>query len=160
MMKKFTGLVAIVLLVIAGIFIFFFFRMGSNDAKTLADFPVAYGNYDQTITDLYGAILANNPDNATTIDNMEYKADQALNDLKIQASVRISSLTRNDGDLMKVSLEIAVLGGNELETLKAYRISKGNRANDEDQLAKDFADLRDQRQAAYSNYLELAESNK
>lgn len=157
-MKKFIGLVAIVLLFIAGIF--FFYRMGSNDTKALADFPVAYGNYDQAISELYSAIRANTPDNLTNIDNIEYNADQALNILDKQASVRISSLTRNDGDLMKVSHEIAALAGNELETLKAYRISAANRTNDEDKLAKDFADLRSQRQAAYSNYLELAKGNK
>ena len=159
-MKKCTILLLIALLILAGIFIFFFYRMGSNDAKALADFPVAYRNYDQAISDLYNAILANDPDNLLTIDNLEYNADQALNFLNKQASIRISSLTRNDGDIMEVSLEIVALAGNELDTLKAYHTSVANRTNDINKFAKDFTDLRKQREAAYSHYLEFTMEGK
>lgn len=134
--------------------------MGSKDAKALADFPVAYRNYDQVISDLYRATSANNPDNLATIDILDLNADQALTVLNKQASVRISSLTRNDGDLMSASLEIATIAEKELNNLKAYRISAANSADDEDQLAEDFVNLRSQRQAAFSHYLELISGNQ
>lgn len=33
------------------IIILFFYRMGRNDEKALLDFPLAYTNYDQAISD-------------------------------------------------------------------------------------------------------------
>lgn len=148
-------MLAIPLIVVIGLLVYFFYHMGSNDTKALANFPVAYGNFDQVISDLYRTICANNPDNIAIIDNSELNAHQALNILMIQASVRISSLTRNDGDLMKIALEIAALAETAQDTLKAYRISAVNSAVDKGQLAEDYAKLRDQRRAAYSRYLEL-----
>ncbi len=156
-MKKYTSLPVIALIVVTGIFFFFFYRMGTNDAKVLADFPVAYKNYDQAVSDFYNAVLASNPENASTTDTLEQKADETLIVLNSQASIRISSLTKNDGDLMRVSLEIADLARKELNTLKAYQNAVADKSNDIDKLAKEFADLMNQRQAAYSHYLELAE---
>lgn len=156
-MKKFTMLIVIILVVVAGSFIFFFFRMGISDTKALADFPVDYKNYDQAISNFYNAVLAFNPKNASTTSNLEHKVDETLNLLNAQASVRISSLTKNDGDIMKVSLEIADLAGKEFDTLKAYRSAVADKSNDIDKLANDFSDLRNHRQAAYAHYLELAE---
>jgi hypothetical protein len=155
-MKKYIYLHVIALIVVAGIFFFFCYRMGTNDAKALADFPVAYKNYDKAISDFYNAVLASNPENASTTSNLEHKADETLIVLNTQASVRISSLTKNDGDLMKVSLEITDLAGKELDTLKAYQNAVADKSNDIDKFAKEFAGLRNQRQAAYSHYLELA----
>lgn len=155
-MKKFTMLLVIVLVVVAGSFIFFFFRMGISDTKALADFPVDYKNYDQAISNFYKAVLASNPENASATSYLEHKVDETLNLLNAQASVRISSLTKNDGDLMKVSLEIADLAGKEFDTLKAYRSAVADKTNDIDKLTEEFEDLRNHRQAAYSHYLELA----
>ncbi len=76
--------------------------------------------------------------------------------MKAKASVRISSLTRNDGDLMKVSAEIAELAGKELEALKAYRSAALSKSADVDLFAKQFRDLTSQRQAGFGRYLELA----
>jgi hypothetical protein len=155
-MKKYTSLSVISLIVVAGSFIFFFFRMGINDTKALADFPVAYKNYDQAISDFSNTVLASNRENIPTTSNLEHKADETLIVLNTQASARISSLTKNDGNLMKVSLEIADLAGKELDTLKAYQSAVAYKSNDIDALAKEFADLRSQRESVYSHYLELA----
>ena len=55
---------------------------------------------------------------------------------------------------MRVSLEIANLAGKEFDTLKAYQSAVADKSKDINKLAKEFADLRNQRQAAYSHYLE------
>jgi hypothetical protein len=76
--------------------------------------------------------------------------------LNTKAAVRISSLTINDGDLMQIMLEIANLSGKELDTLNAYQRAVAGKSGNLDQLAKEFADLSNQRQTAYDRYLTLA----
>jgi hypothetical protein len=155
-MRKFTALLVIALIVVAGLFFFFFYQMGSNDAKALADFPVAYKNYDQAISDFSKAVMTSNPESAPEVSEFKRKADEALVGLKTKASVRISSLTKNDGDLMRVSTEIADLAGKELDALQVYQSAVANKSSDSDQLAKEFRDLTIQRQMDYTRYLELA----
>jgi hypothetical protein len=155
-MKKYLALLVVALFAICGIFFFFFYRMGTNDAKALADFPVAYDHYDQAVSDYSKAVLATNPESILTTDDIERKADQALAVLHTKASVRISSLTKNDGDLMKLSLEIADLARQEVDTLKAYQSAVASQSADLDRLAKQFHDLTNQRQTDYAHYLELA----
>ena len=155
-MRKYLILLVVALIALGGIFFYFFYRMGTNDTKALADFSVAYNKYDQSVSDYSKAVLASNPERAHVTDDLERNADAALVVLDTEASVRLSSLTKNDGDLMKVSLEIANLGGEELDTLKAYRRAVADRSTEIAQLAKEFADLTNQRQAAYSRYRELA----
>lgn len=120
------------------------------------DFPLAYTNYEQAILDFSKAVLTSNIESAPAVDKLERKVDEKLVILNTKASVRISSLTKNDGDLMKVSLEIADLAGKELDTLKAYQSAASTRNTDLEQLAREFRDLTNQRQTAYSRYLELA----
>ncbi len=130
--------------------------MGTNDAKARADFPVAYKNYDQAISEYSTAVLASNADSALRIKGLEQKAKEALVVLNTKASVRLSSLTKNDGDLMKVSLEIADLAGKEAAALQAYQSAAVRKSAGLDQLAKQFRDLTNQRKADYGRYLELA----
>ncbi len=155
-MRKLVALLVVGLAALCGILFFFFYRMGTNDAKALADFSVAYSKYDQSVSDYSKAVLASNPVGAQSTDDLEQQADEALVVLSTKASVRISSLTKNDGDLMKVSLEIANLAEQELDTLKAYRKAVADRSAETNRLAREFADLTSQRQAAYSRYRELA----
>jgi type II secretory pathway pseudopilin PulG len=156
-MKKYIPLLVVVVLIgIAAIFFFFFYRMGSNDAKALADFSAAYKDYDQSISDFSTAVLASNPGGAPATDDLERKANEALVKLTTKASARISSLTKNDGDLMRLTLEIADLSGKELDALKAYQSAVVAKSGDADKLANEFADLKNQRQTAYARYLELA----
>lgn len=155
-MRKYLTLLAVALIGLCGLVFFFFYRMGRNDAKALADFSVAYDKYDQSVSNYSKTVLAPNPESVQPTDDLERQADEALVALNTTASVRISSLTKNDGDLMKVSLEIANLAGKELDTLKAYQRAVADRSTESDKLAREFADLTSQRQAAYSRYRELA----
>ncbi len=140
----------------AGTFFYFFYRMGTGDAKALADFPAAYHAYDQAVSDFSKAVLVPNSVAASNVDEFGSKAKEALAVLNTKASVRISSLTKNDGDLMKVSLEIAGLAGKELDTLLSYQNKAAGKSADLNQLAEQFRDLTNQRQADYARYLDLA----
>ncbi len=154
--KGFRALLAIVLLVVAGAFFFFVYRMGANDAKALAEFSAAYTQYDQAIGDFSEAVLSPNPMGVANTDNLESKANQALVILNSKAAARISSLTKNDGDLMKLSINIAAFAVEEFDTLIAYHNASIDKGFTLDQLARQFKGLTDQRRAAYARYLELA----
>ncbi len=95
-----------------------------------------------------------------TSDNLKQKTDQALVLLTTKASLRISSLTKNDGEFMKLSLDIADLAGKELDCLKIYHDEIANREANVDQLAEQFHDFTRQRQADYARYVELAGVDK
>ncbi len=151
MLKKYKALLVIPLILLAGIF-FFFYRMGNNDAQALAGFSTAYQKYDQAISDFSKSIFAG----TTTSNDLEQKANEAQVELKTKASARISSLTKNDGELMPVMLQIADLSGKELAAATEYKNAVGDQSADMSQLASEFADLTNQRQAAYAHFLELA----
>ncbi len=151
MLKKYRALLVIPLILLAGIF-FFFYRMGSNDTKVLTEFQAAYGNYDQAISGFSKSIFAGAP----AAGDVEQKAVEAQAELRTKASARISSLTKNDGTLMQVMLEIADLSGKELDAATEYKNAVGDQSADMNQLAGDFAGLTNQRQAAYARFLELA----
>lgn len=53
--------------------------------------------------------------------DLESKAGDALIELNIKASARLSSLIKNDAELMSKALEIADLSGKELDHLGAYK---------------------------------------
>ena len=155
--KKYTVLFLIALVVAACAFaLFFFYHMGATDARAIAGFPVAYHSYDQAVSAYSRAVLESNPGGAPNPDDLERKADEALAALDTQASVRISSLTKNDGDLMKASGEIAALAGKEIAALKAYRSASASQGANLEVLAQQLRDLASQRQAAYARYLQLA----
>lgn len=155
-MKKFSVfLVAVVLIGAAGI-LFFFYHLGSNDAKALTDFPAAYGKFDQAISDFSTSVFASDLQSPAAAGNLEHRTDEALVELNTAASARISSLTRNDGEIMKLTPEIADLSGKEFSALKAYQSAAANRATDLDQLAKEYRDRTTRRRAAYARFLALA----
>ncbi len=54
-------------------------------------------------------------------DDVENKARDALVELNTKSSVRISSLIKNDGELMSKELEIADYSKKELDTLSTYK---------------------------------------
>ena len=156
--KKYRVLLVITLIVVIGVTaIFFLFnRFYQNDVKALTDFPAAYEKFDQTMADFSAAVFASNLAGAPAVDDLERKADAALVDLDAKASVRISSLIKNDAELMRSMPEIAALSGQELDALKAYKSASTGKNGDLDQLAKALADLRSQRQTAYARFQELA----
>ncbi len=151
MLKKYWSLLVIPLILCAGAF-FILYRMGSNDAKSLAAFSAAYKTYDQSISDFSKSIFAGAP----TSSDVEQKANEAQAELKTQASARISSLTKNDGQLMQVMQKITDLSSKELAAAAEYKNAVGDQSADISQLASAFADLTNQRQAAYARFQELA----
>ena len=152
--KKYVVLLVIALLVVSGIF-FLFFRFYENDVKALTDLPAAYEAFDQTISDFSAAVFAHNPGGAPTADDLEKKADAALVDLSAKASVRISSLIKNDAELMRVMHAISDFSGKELDTLKAYKRAAAGRNADLRTLAQALADWTNQRQTAYARFRQL-----
>ena len=151
MVKKYQVFLVIILVMAAG-FLFLFIRFGLNDSRSITDFSAAYQRYDSAISDEANSVLAS----PATSSIKEQKADGALTDLKIKASVRISSLTKNDGEIMKVMAEIADLSTKELDALKAYREAAADQSGDMATFANQFRDLTGQRQSAYARFLELA----
>ena len=132
-----------------------FFRFYENDVRALTDFPAAYEAFDQAISDFSAAVFTYNPGGAPAADGLEKKADAARVDLNTKASVRISSLIKNDAELMQVMHEISDFSGKELDTLKAYKRAAADRNADLGALAKTLADLTSQRQTAYARFREL-----
>jgi len=92
-MKIYKTLLLIPLIVVVGIF-FFFYRMGKNDAKKLADFSVAYEKFDQATSAFYKPVLASTSGASPLTDGLERQADEAQAELKTKSSARISSLLK------------------------------------------------------------------
>ena len=154
--QKYLVWLVIACVVTAAIAFFFFFQFGHNDAKVLADFPIAYAIFDRAIADYSKSALGSSPEGGSANIDLELKADEALADLNTKASARISSLTRNDGDLMQTMLEIADLSGKELVALKEYKTAVADGSSDLNKAAAVYADLTQKRQTAYLHFRELA----
>jgi hypothetical protein len=154
-MKKYIILLGMVLIVGANIF-FFFYRMYHNDVKALEAFPAAYEKFDRAVSDYSTSVFAAKGAGAPAADDLERQADEALVDLNTKASARLSSLIKNDADLMRTTLEIADFSGKELEALKAYQGTAADKQADLDRFAKEFGDFTNKRQSAYARFRELA----
>jgi hypothetical protein len=152
--KKYKGLLILALVALAGLF--FFYRLHRHDVKSLVNFSVAYKNFDKAISDFSIPVFAPNFEGAPATDDLERKADEALVELNTKASARLSSLIKNDAELMSTTLEIADLSGKELDALKAYKRAVADKNVNLDRLAKEFGDLTNKRQSAYARFQELA----
>src|SRR5262245_23012915 len=73
------------------------YRMGRHDMLALRQFAVSYERFDRTVTAFADAGMAANA------------ADEALADFQDKASMRISSLTKNDGSMMEAARDISRL---------------------------------------------------
>lgn len=124
--------------------------------KALTDFSASYKKFDEAISDFSMPIFASNLEAAPATDDLERKTDKALVDLKTKASARISSLTKNDAELMSITLEIGDLSGKELDALKTYKRAVAGKNSDLDKLSTEFGDLTNKRQTDYARFLELA----
>lgn len=129
--KKYKLLLIPILLVLAGIF--FFFNMYINDIKALKDFVISYEKFDKAISDF----------SVSKTDELEKKADDALVELNTKATLRISSLIKNDRELMDKAREVTNLSGKEFDCLKDYR------------LTKECGDLTNERKVTYINFQSL-----
>lgn len=156
-LPRYLTLLAAAVVALGGLAVlFFFYRMGTGDAKTLADFAAAYASYDGAEADYAKAALTPGAASAQAANDLERRTDEALAALNAKASARISSLTKNDGDLMRQAVEIAALAGQEVDALKSYQQAAGGPSAERDKLAKALAGLTSQRQAAYARYRDLA----
>ena len=87
MIKKYKIWLVITLIAMA-VMLFFFIRLGLNDEKAIADFSTAYQNYDTAISNVSTALFVSNQGAASTFDGVENKANEALAELKANASAR------------------------------------------------------------------------
>jgi hypothetical protein len=145
MIKKYKVSSVFALVIVAGI-LFIFYRFHRHDTKALKDFVAAYEKFDKAIADF----------SSGETDDLESKAGEALVELNIKASVRLSSLVENDTELMSKKLEIADLSGKEMDHLRAYKRAIKSHNPDLDALAKESGDLTSKRKAAFARFQELA----
>ncbi len=113
---------------------------------------MAYEKFDEAISDFSAYLLAQNLESTPASDDPERKAEEALAELDARASARLSSLIKNDAELMHLTLEIDGLSGRELAALKAHKGAASDKSADLPKLGKELADLARQRQTAYARF--------
>jgi len=123
----------LILAVPAGAF-FIFYRRYRDDVKDLKDFMASYERFNQAVSDFQKG----------RSDELESQAVNAVRQLISRASLRLSSLIKNDGELMDQAREVADLSRSELDALRG------------DGRAEKSPDLQKKRIAAYDHFLELA----
>ena len=141
----------ILVLVLAAVVFLFFFRMYHDDIKALKGFIAAYEKFDQAVSDL----------SASASNNADGKAGESLIGLNAKASLRLSSLIKNDAELMDEAREIADLSRRELDSLKAQDAvlksrDPGLKVAKRSEPDKEVRVLREKRQAAYVRFQELS----
>ena len=134
----------ILVLAAAGVFLFFY-RMYHDDIEALRSFMTSYERYDKAFSDLS---LGGGSE-------LEGKAVSAAADLDSKASLRLSSLIKNDAGLMDQALDVADLAQQELEGLRAYKKAIQHENADVDELAEASRILTGKRKAAYARFREL-----
>jgi len=137
-------LLILVLAVAAGVFLFFYV-MYRDDIGALRSFMASYERFDKAVSDL----------SVGGADDPESNAGSAAADLASKASLRLSSLIKNDAGLMDQALEVADLARREIESLRAYRLGIKNENADVDELAEASRALTDRRKEAYARFQEL-----
>ncbi|MCJ7581461.1 MAG: hypothetical protein MUP98_13120 [Candidatus Aminicenantes bacterium] len=143
--KKYKWLIVLVLVMSAGIcFIFCHFYL--NDVKALKEFSALYEIFDEAMTEY----------SLNRTHDLESIVEDAFIELDSKASFRISSLIKNDSELMDLIPEVARLSGKELDSLKFYTRSVREKNTDLAGLAEKYSTLSSQRKAAYARFLKLA----
>jgi hypothetical protein len=143
--KKYKVLLVLALVVIVGVFLFFS-RMYHNDIKALESFLASYETYDKAISDF----------SISKTDDLESKAGDALIELNTKATFRLSSLIKNDAELMDQALEAADLARRELESLRIYRSGIQSQNADLDGLAEECWVLTGKRRASFARFQGLS----
>jgi len=145
--KRYNRLLIFILILaaLAGVF-FFFFRMYHDDITALRGFMASYERFDNTISDL----------SKSGADDFESKAGHAVIDLNAKAFLRLSSLIKNDAELMDQAIEVADLARRELEALRVFRSEIQNKNADLDGLSEESRILAGKRKAAYARFQELS----
>ena len=99
-------IIVLILAVPAGV-LMCFYRMYHDDITALKRFMAAYDRFDR-------AVSLNGDSGRSEVSD---KAGEAVIELQARASLRLSSLIKNDGELMKQAREAADLARRELESL-------------------------------------------
>lgn len=144
-LKKYKWLLIVVLAVLAGVF-FLLHRFYHKDIKELMDFSASYEKFDKAISDFF----------MSKTDDLDSKAGDALIELKRKATLRLSSLIKNDAELMEQAREIANLSGRELDSLRIYKGAILSKNAALDGLAKEYGDIANKRKVAHARFQELA----
>ena len=129
--------IAVLVLVAAAAILIFGLRMYRNDIKELKRFMAAYYRFDTAAAEeaLRGQ-GGGSPD-----------VRRALSELQAYAGMRLSSLIKNDGELMVRAREVAGLAQSEVEG-RSGRLSEGS------------VKLTEDRKAAFARFLELARTSR
>jgi len=125
-MRKALTLGAAAVLVLGAAFVY---RMGRHDVRALSDFAASYEQFDKAVS------------------------EQTLNDLRVKSAMKISSLTKNDGSMMKMAREVSELAASEVSLMKASRLEKDSEAAFE--LNARLTALQLERKAAYARFQRL-----
>jgi len=125
-MRKALTLGAAAVLVLGAAFVY---RMGRHDVRALSDFAASYEQFDKAVS------------------------EQTLNDLRVKSAMKISSLTKNDGSMMKVAREVSELAASEVSLKKASRLENDREAAVE--LNGRLTALQLERKAAYAHFQRL-----
>ena len=152
--KETKVLIGFVLLV-AAVVSFLFFHLYHRDVKTLRGLLESYKKFDNAISDFSISVFASIDGGASASGDSERRAAEAPADFDKKASVRISSLIRNDAELMSLSRQIAMLSRKEWDNLRKSKTAAAGNGGDWDGWARELSALRDKRQAAYSRFQEL-----
>jgi hypothetical protein len=139
-----TRLIIIGVVALAG-FALFLKHFYYDGVHALETFMASYGTCEKAFSEF----------SADTSDDLEARAERALFDLKTKASFRLSSLIRNDGELMRQALEVADDCDRELASLKAYKRARQDQNPDLGDRARESGDLAGTRRAAYVLFLQL-----
>ena len=145
--KKYRWLFIVVLAALTGVFSFFY-RFYHNDVKALKVFLASYERFDKAISDF----------SISKTDDLESKAGDALIELNTNATLRLSSLIKNDAKLMDLACEVAGISARELDSLRVYKGAIQSKNANLDGLAKEYGGLNSKRKTAYARFQELAGS--
>jgi hypothetical protein len=146
--KPFKSGAVLVLAAAAGVFLLFS-RMYQNDMKALKGFLAAYERFDEAM-----------PDPADKVHDAGLgPAEAALAELQAGSFFRLSSLIKNEGELMDQAREVADLAGRELDGIRTRdealtgTISVG--VVEPSGLDLSGERLKEQRVAAFARFMEL-----
>ncbi|MGZ5514175.1 MAG: hypothetical protein ACXW2O_03570 [Candidatus Aminicenantales bacterium] len=135
----------IFILVVAAGVLFFAIRMYQDDIKAIKGFMASYADFDKAISDL----------SLGGADDSENRAGNAVAGLSAKASLRLSSLIKNDAKLMDEAREVADLAQQELESLRTYKSAIQHENADVNELAEGSRILTEKRKMAYARFQEL-----
>jgi len=147
-MKKYKWSLILILGIIAGAF-FVYDHFYQRGIRAVEAFSASYDHFDKAISDLA----------ASATDDSEIKARAALAGLKAKTAFRLSSLIRNDGELMNQARAVADLSERELASLEAFQGASQVKSGSLEELAREAGDLAAKRIAAFARFRELCGSN-